>query len=72
MSTYDYEPDPRDYDFDDGEAKTVRCNKCRVGGFTWHDTGVRWALMDENGKLHSCKASAATDFDTPAPKRTGP
>ena len=58
MSTYDFEPEP-----DDGWDEPTSRAVCRTCGevCTWHDTGVRMALMGDDGKLHVCNVT--DDFD---------
>lgn len=61
MSTYDFEPDPSDDD--EEERGQVTCKRCQAQ-CTWHHTGVRWVLLDEDAHIHSCGAVASTDdFD---------
>jgi hypothetical protein len=49
---------------DHDEPTDVQCRRCKKGGFTWHDTGVRWALIDDAGKLHECGTVAKlSDFE---------
>ena len=49
------------YNGDDDEPGDVRCNRCGKHGFTWHHTGVRWALIDDHNRLHVCGTVASTD-----------
>lgn len=50
---------PDDYDY--GE---ITCNRCGAEGLGWVHTGVRWRLMDEAGKFHTCgPVASADDFE---------
>lgn len=52
-----------EYDYDE-EPKGKRCKHCGAGPFTWHDTGMRWVLLDDDAKVHRCAPVAtADDFD---------
>lgn len=48
---------------DDEDGWQPHCVKCRNCGATctWHPTGVRWALMGDDGRLHKCAAGTAVD-----------
>ncbi len=65
--TYDYEPDPRDFDDDnDGSpaAATPRCKFCGSTEVSWIHTGVRWRLYDADANgFHVCNHASTDDFD---------
>lgn len=46
---------------DHDEPGDVQCRRCHQRGFTWHHTGVRWALIDDHNKLHVCGTVASAD-----------
>jgi len=37
-----------------------RCNRCGKRNLDWHHTGVRWRLMEQDGKLHDCLSKPAS------------
>lgn len=39
----------------------VTCARCGEEGLEWFDTGVRWRLVDADGKFHICKNDNAVD-----------
>lgn len=49
--------------YDEHEDEGVTCRRCGEGGLEWTNTGVRWRLMNDDGKFHECQATAeACDF----------
>jgi len=61
----DHVPDPWDYENDEPSLRSPpRCVLCDEQ-CTWHHTGVRWALMGANGRLHDCRAAPAAASDFP-------
>lgn len=53
----------RDDERDEGD-EDVQCRRCHQRGFTWHHTGLRWALLDDDNKIHECGTVARTsDFE---------
>jgi hypothetical protein len=46
--------------FSDRPAARPVCRSCGEE-CTWHHTGVRWGLMGDNGRLHTCDVS--DDFE---------
>ena len=48
---------------EDQEPSEPTCRRCNTAGLTWHHTGERWALMDDDGRLHTCTTASADDFD---------
>jgi hypothetical protein len=62
MTQYDLDAD-RFGDDGDEPAALPTCNRCGEGR-TWHHTGLRWALLDDAGRLHNCSVGASADeFD---------
>jgi hypothetical protein len=62
---------PDAFDMEDAEEDprsdaSVVCRACGADGLSWHHTGVRWILVDEDARPHVCKPSA-DDFDEVAP-----
>ena len=53
--------EPFDDDFEPRED--VVCDKCGEGDLRWHHTGVRWALLDGDNRIHCCTVAKADDFD---------
>jgi len=53
--------DGYDFDFYDSGRRParIRCQHCGVGA-TWTHTGVRWALLDNTGRLHNCRTGPAS------------
>lgn len=54
--------------FDDGDedAGEAVCKHCGAEGLEWVNTGMRFRLVDANGKFHECRNTAtatAEDFD---------
>lgn len=47
---FDWAPDP----------DPVTCNRCGKRNLDWHHTGVRWRLMEQDGKLHDCLSKPAS------------
>lgn len=57
----EFDPGDEDYDEEDNGAT---CKRCGVAGLEWFHTGVRYRLMEENGKFHECKQiDCSDDFD---------
>lgn len=40
----------------------IYCKHCGAGPYSWINTGVRWALVGERGKLHVCHRIKPEDF----------
>lgn len=38
------------------------CERCGAYGLTWLNTGTRWALFEEQGRKHVCRA-LDSDFE---------
>jgi hypothetical protein len=54
---------PDAFDMQDADEEPAGNAVCRTCGeeCTWHHTGTRWALMGEDGRLHTCNVT--DDFD---------
>jgi len=52
--------DEYDYDGPDDD-QNVTCNRCGAEHLEWVDTGVRWRLLDSDGKFHVCNTTASAD-----------
>ena len=48
-------------DEDDEYGANVTCNRCGAINLDWHDTGVRWRLLNPNGTFHVCNTAASAD-----------
>lgn len=51
--------------YDDYQPRDTRikCNHCGKHA-TWHHTGVRWRLINDDGNFHTCTKPASVDeFD---------
>lgn len=51
---------------DEDTSEDVTCLRCGEEGLSWHYTGVRYILIDENARPHVCKPSS-DDFDEVTP-----
>lgn len=47
--------------YSDDDGYTVRCKRCGEEGLEWIHSGVRWRLIDGDGKPHVCKNDNAID-----------
>jgi hypothetical protein len=50
-------------DADEERVSRPRCKFCNKGPFDWHHTGVRWVLLDDDGKIHRCSKAAPASAD---------
>lgn len=62
MSALDYLPDDLGANDDYGDDE-VTCNRCGADNLEWVHTGVRWRLMESNGKWHNCGVAGADEFE---------
>lgn len=52
--TFDYDFDPSDLDREYYGLQPVICKRCKAQVDGWHHSGMRWLLMEANGKPHVC------------------
>ena len=50
-----------DYGYEEDEFEVVSCNRCGATNLEWRDTGVRWRLLNSDGKFHICNTAASAD-----------
>lgn len=46
---------------DEYQGNDVTCQHCGAEHLDWVHTGVRWRLLNSDGKLHVCNTAASID-----------
>ncbi len=53
--------EPVDEDDPGYQGNDVVCKHCGAEHLDWHHTGVRWRLLNSDGKFHVCNTAASAD-----------
>lgn len=61
MARYPDADDEYEAQFDQ-EPRSTTCKACGADGLTWHHTGVRFILIDEDARPHVCRPNS-DDFE---------
>lgn len=62
MSYFDDNEDDIIY-YRPSRIRTVECNRCGKGGFSWEETDDGWVLVDQHYEVHRCPKLRAREDD---------
>ena len=63
MAAEDYFDPYGSPDDEEGNERSVECNRCGKSCLHWEQTENGWALYTENGKRHKCDPHRAARYD---------
>ena len=46
---------------EDYDGSDVTCDRCGAENLEWIHTGVRWRLLNSDGRFHVCNTAASAD-----------